>query len=76
MIGNENINPMEREVAVAIDQSSVQGHTESNMFQRNEHRIFTCANSFPNQNDVRDSFENLLKNITSGYLKKWTQGLL
>ena len=61
MMGNENINPIERELADAFDQSSIQGDIESNMYQRNEHQNFTCENSFPRQNDVRDSFENLLK---------------
>ena len=57
MIGNENINSFDRELAVAIEQSLVQGDTESNMNQRNEHRNFTCDNSFPRQNDVLESFE-------------------
>ena len=44
MLGNGNSNPIEREVAVAIEQSSVQGDIETDLHQRSDYRGFTCEN--------------------------------
>ena len=57
MLGNGNSNPIERELAEAIDQSSVYGGSETNLYQRDEYRDFSHENSELRQNDVRQSFE-------------------
>ena len=57
MLGNENNNPIEREVAHAIEQSSAQGDIETNMYQGDEYRDFTYENNPSRRNDVRQSFE-------------------
>ena len=36
ILGNGNDNPIEREIANAIEQFSVQGDTEDNMHKRND----------------------------------------
>ena len=57
MLGNGDRNPIERELADAIEQSSVQGDIESNMHPRDQYASFTYENNLPKQNDVRQSFE-------------------
>ena len=57
MLGNGDSNPIEKELADAIEQSSVQGHIEINMHQRDDYRDFTCDNDSFRQNHVRQSFE-------------------
>ena len=57
MLGNGDSNPTERELADAIEQSSVQGDIETNMHQRDDYRDFTCENDSDKQNDIRQSFE-------------------
>ena len=57
MLGNGDSNPIERELADAIEQSSVQGDIEINMHQRDDYRDFTCEDNSFRQNDVRQSFE-------------------
>ena len=57
MLGNGSDNPIERELADAIEQSSVQGDIGANMRQRDEYRDFTYENDSLRQNDVRQSFE-------------------
>ena len=57
MLGNGDSNHIERELADAIEQSSVQGDIETNMHQRVEFRDFICENDSFRQNDVRQSFE-------------------
>ena len=57
MLGNANHNPIERELADAIEQSSVQGDIESNTHLGNQYGSFTYGNNLPRQNDVRKSFE-------------------
>ena len=57
MLGNGNSNPIERELAEAIDQSSVHSDSETNLYQRDEYRNFPHGNSECRQNDVRQSFE-------------------
>ena len=58
MLGSGNENPIERELADAIEQSSVQGDHEANEYQRDNYRIFAQENESLNQNEVRQSFEN------------------
>ena len=58
MLGNGNNNPTERELADAIEQSSVQGDIESNTHLGDQYASFTYENIFPRQNDIRQSFEN------------------
>ena len=57
MLGNGNNNPIERELADAIEQSSVQGDNESNTQLGDQYASFTYENNLPRQNDVRQSFE-------------------
>ena len=57
MIGNENANPMERQLVNANEESSVHGDAESNMYSRSEFRDFTYENIFPRQNETRESME-------------------
>ena len=57
MLGNEDSSPIERKLADAIEQSSVQGDIESNMLSRDQYASFTYENNLPSQSDVRQSFE-------------------
>ena len=57
MLGNENNNPIERELADAIEQSSVQGDVESNEHLGNQYTSFAYENNLPRQNDIRQSLE-------------------
>ena len=57
MLGNGNSNPIERELAEAIDQSSVHSDSETNLYQRDEYGSFSHENGERRQNDVRQSFE-------------------
>ena len=59
MLGNENNNPIETELADAIEQSSAQEDSNTNAYHRNEYRDFTYENDSLRQNDVRQSFEAL-----------------
>ena len=58
MLGNENNNPIERELADAIDQSSIHGDADTNMYHGNEYRDYPYENYSLRQNDVRQSFED------------------
>ena len=58
MVGSGNENPIERELAVAIEQSSVQGDYGANECQRDNYRIFAQENEPLRQNEVRQFFEN------------------
>ena len=55
MIGNEN--PLERELAGVIYQSSVHGDMEIGSHSRNDFRDFIHENEPHGQNDIRQSFE-------------------
>ena len=57
MLGNGDSNPIERELADAIEKSSAQGDIESNMHSRDQYACFTYENILPRQSDVRQSFE-------------------
>ena len=57
MLGSGNDNPIERELASAIEQSSVHEDLEDNMDQGNVYRNFSCDDETARQNDVRQSFE-------------------
>ena len=57
MLGNENINPIERELAEVMEQSSVQGNQQANMYQREE------ISDFTRQNDVRQAFETFSNEV-------------
>ena len=50
-------NPIEKELAEAIEQSSVHGDGEANMYQWSDYRDFPHENNEFRQNDVRQSFE-------------------
>ena len=57
MLGNSNNNPIERELAEAIDQSSTHGDGDTNAYQENEYRNYLHENDLLRQNEVRQSFE-------------------
>ena len=57
MLGSGNENPIERELADAIEQSSVQGDHGANEYRGNN-SSFTQENESLRQNEVRQSFEN------------------
>ena len=57
MLGNGNENPIERELADVIEQSSTQGDYETNEFHEADYRNFVQGNEPFGQNDVRQSFE-------------------
>ena len=56
MLGNGSENPIERELADAIEQSSVQRDYEGNEYQRNNYS-FVQENEPMRHNEVRHSFE-------------------
>ena len=56
MLGNGSENPIERELADAIEQSSFQGDYEGNEYQRNNYN-FVQENEPMRHNEVRQSFE-------------------
>ena len=55
-LGNSGENPIERELADAIEQSSVQGNYEANEYRGNNYS-FTQENEPVKQNEGRQSFE-------------------
>ena len=57
MLGNENNNPIERELADAIDQSSAHGDADTNAYHGNEYRDYLQENHLLRQNEVRQFFE-------------------
>ena len=57
MLGNENNNPIERELVVAIEQSLTHEDANTNTYHRNEYGDFTYENDSLRQKDVRQSFE-------------------
>ena len=57
MLGNGNNNPIERELADAIDQSLAHGDADTNMYQGSEYRGYLHENDLLRQNEVRQSFE-------------------
>ena len=57
MLGNGNDKTIERELASAIEQSSVQGDAEDDIRQRSDYRDFAFENDPLRQNDARQSFE-------------------
>ena len=57
MLGNGNNNPIERELADAIDQSSTHGDADTNMYHGNEYRDYSHEIDSLRQNEVRQSFE-------------------
>ena len=57
MLGSENNNPIERELAEAIDQSSAHWDVGPNMYQENGLRDYIHENEPLRQKDVRQSFE-------------------
>ena len=63
MLGNGNDNPIERELASAIEQSSVKGDTEDDIGQRKDNRKFDHENNPLRQNDIRQPFETFLNEI-------------
>ena len=57
MLGNGNNNPIERELADAIDQSSAHGDADTNVYQGSEYRDYLHENDLLRQNEVRQSYE-------------------
>ena len=56
LLGNPGENPIERELADAIEQSSVQGDYEANDYQRNKYNFAQESEPF-RHSEVRQSFE-------------------
>ena len=77
MLGNENNNPIERELADAIDQSSAHGDADTNVYQGNEYRDYLHEYDLLRQNVLRQKLDSPSKrsqmNLTLGCLKNWTQ---
>ena len=61
MLGNGNDNPIERKLASAIEQSSIQGDAENDIHLRSDYKDFPYENDPLRQNDVRQSFQNLFQ---------------
>ena len=57
MLGNDNNNPIERELAEAIDQSSAHGDADTHTYLENEYRDYQHENDVLRQNEIRHSFE-------------------
>ena len=57
MLGNNNNNPIERELAEAIDQSSAHGDADTHTYLENEYRDYQHENDVLRQNEIRHSFE-------------------
>ena len=57
MLGNNNNNPIERELAEAIDQSSAHGDANTHTYLENEYRDYQHENDVLRQNEIRHSFE-------------------
>ena len=66
MLGSGDENPIERELAEAIEQSSVQGNYGANECQRDNYRVFAQENESFRQNEVRQSFENITSEFNLG----------
>ena len=71
MLGNSNNNPIERELADAIDQSSAHGDTYTIAYQENEYRNYLHENDLLRQNEVRQSFET----FSSEFNLRLSQGM-
>ena len=56
-LGNSNNNPIERELAEAIDQSSAHGDADTHTYLENEYRDYHHENDVLRQNEIRNSFE-------------------
>ena len=63
MLGNGSNKPIERELADAIEHSSVQGDVESNEHLGNQYTSFACENTLSRQNDIRQSLETFSNEI-------------
>ena len=57
MLGNNNNNPIERELTEAIDQSSAHGDADTHTYLENEYRDYQHENDVLRQNEIRHSFE-------------------
>ena len=57
MLGNSNNNPIERELAEAIDQSSAHEDADTHTYLENEYRDYQHENDVLRQNEIRHSFE-------------------
>ena len=73
MLGNGNNNPIERELADALDHSSAHGDADTNLYQGSEYRDYSHENDLLRQNEVRQSFETFSNELALDCLKRWTQ---
>ena len=73
MLGSAGENPIERELADEIEQSSVPGDTEDNGYHRSNYGNFAQENEPIGRNDVRQSFETFSNefNLRLDCLNKW-----
>ena len=73
MLGNGNDNPIERELASAIEQSSVQGDTEDDIRQRSDYRGLPMKMIHSDKMMLDSPLRPFQMNLISGCLRKWTQ---
>ena len=73
MLGNGCNNPIERELADAIEQSSVQGDIESNEHLGNQYTSFTCGNNLLGRMILDNPLRLFQMNSILDYHKKWIQ---
>ena len=59
MLGSGDDNPIEKELASAIEQSSVQGDNQDDIRQNCNYWEFIYENDPPRQNDIGQSFETI-----------------
>ena len=69
LVGSDNIDPIERELANAIEESSVQYDTESNLLaredfpQENEFRNQNYGNRFPRLEGILESLKTFINEV-------------
>ena len=72
MLGNGSGNPIERELAEAIDQSSVHDDGEANMYQRKDYRDFPMKTVNLDKMMLDSPLRPSQMNLISDCLRKWT----
>ena len=73
MLGNGSNNPIERELADAIEQSSVQGDVESNEHLGNQYTSFAYENNLRRQMILDNPLRLFEMYSILDYHKKWIQ---
>ena len=76
LIWDRNVNPIERELANAIEESSVHDDAESNMHSRGEFEISVVKKAFPGKKKPESQGRLLQINLTYDFLEKWTHSMV